>query len=63
MPWTSILSVGLKLIGWFFDRAKVSKEQKEAFLRFYKEYETLGNASVRQKDDIERQLEEIDKWR
>lgn len=34
--WTVIIEVGFKLLSWLLDRAKVSKEAKEAFFEFVK---------------------------
>jgi len=61
MPWSLILSVVLKLTGWVIDRAKTSKKQKEAFLKFVEVYERYGNASVNQYKDVKKQMDDLNK--
>ena len=57
--WSIAIEIGLKLIGWLFDRSKKSKEQKEAFLKFYESYERLGNSSAAQRKDVNEQIRDF----
>lgn len=57
--WTIAIEVGLKIIGWLFNRSAISKEQKEAFLEFYESYERLGNSSAAQRDDVNGQIKDF----
>ena len=57
----AIIPTLLKLLGWLYGRSRISKERKENFLAFYKADEKLGNSSVKQHDDIQNQLDELDK--
>jgi len=57
----SLLPSLFKIIGWIISRGKVTKEQKELFLRFYEQYEGLGNSSVAQHDDVSNQLNDLNK--
>jgi hypothetical protein len=59
--WMTLIDVGLKLVGWLFNRSAVSKKQKEAFLAFYEAYEKMGNASARQRDSVDEQIRDFKK--
>ena len=58
--WMTLIDVGLKVVGWFFNRSKVSAEQKEKFLEFYKAYSERENSSAAQRDDAEKQLKDLE---
>jgi len=58
---TAAIPIILKLLQWAFGKSDISKEQKEAFLKFYEAHEKLGNQSVKEMDDINKQLEELKK--
>lgn len=58
--WMTLLTVGLDIVGWMIRRSKVSKEQKEKFLAFYKAYSEEVNASVEQRKDAEAQLKDLE---
>lgn len=46
--WGAILTVVLQLVGWFLDRAKVSKEVKENFYKFVERAgKDLGSVKLR----------------
>ncbi len=55
----SLLPTLFKLVGWIINRGNVSKEQRESFLSFYAAYEKLGNASARQHDEVNDQLNDL----
>ena len=55
----ALIPVLIKIIGAIIERSQVSKEQKEAFLRFVETYEKLGNSSVHQHDDGQVQLDDL----
>lgn len=61
MPWMTLLTFGFKIIGFMMDKSKANKEQKQAFLNFYNNYKEMGNSSLKQYDDLKKQMDDLTK--
>jgi hypothetical protein len=48
-----------KVIAWIMDAGKAKQEQREAFRFFVDKYDTIGNGSVEQHDDVQKQLDDL----
>lgn len=57
--WEFIFGVGLKLLGYLFDKFEQDKEMRERFYNFYRAYNLRKNKSVQHRRDVESQLEDL----
>lgn len=57
---TAALPFLFSLFEWIFKKAKVSDEQKANFLAFVEAHRKLGNCSVKQAEEVEKQLDELE---
>lgn len=48
-----------KIIGWIMDAGKAKAEQREAFRQFVDKFDTIGNSSVDQYEDVKNQLDDL----
>lgn len=53
------IPVIFQIIGWLIEKSNASKEQKESYLAFISAYNKMGNASKKQYDDINSQLDDF----
>jgi len=58
--WGAIITVGMKLLEWFLDRAKAKKELMKRFYEFVKEFDKEGALkSVKLRESYKSQLEKL----
>jgi len=58
--WGAIITVALRLVGWFLDKSKADKATMERFYQFVKEFDKDGALkSVKLRDSYKRQLEKL----
>lgn len=63
MPWSLILSVLLKTVGWIMDIREADKQAREDFLKFVDTIERQQLASVNLNDSDRTQLDELKRRR
>jgi len=62
--WATIITVGLQVLGWFLDRAKVSAEAKQKFFEFAKKAgEDMGSTKLMQYGDQQLQWLKENPWK
>ncbi len=53
--WETIITIMLKVLGWYLDYSKSSDEAKKAYLNFIKEMESHVTGCVRLRESYEAQ--------
>ena len=61
MPWSTIIDIGLKIIGWLIGRYETDAQAKKDFSEFVTEREKRINASVQANKEEKLAFEEMNK--